>query len=85
MRQDRLKEELARARKKAAVWQARVRNLERQIRERENLEIVQTVRAVTASPEELRDLLRQIRVAPKPAAGAGAVAEGTEEGGADHE
>ena len=85
MRQDRLKEELARARKKAAVWQARVRNLERQIRERENLEIVQTVRAVTASPEELRALLRQIRAVPNPAAGTAAVVEGTEEGGTDHE
>ena len=44
MRSDRLKEELARAKLKAAEWQAKVKDLERRITEQENMEIVQAVR-----------------------------------------
>ena len=60
---DRLREDLARAEEKAAEWQARVKDIRRQITEQENLEILQTVRSVAASPEELRGLLAQIAAA----------------------
>ena len=63
MKIDRLKADLAKAREKAAEWQARVRDLEKQITEQENLEILQVVRGVAASPEELRGLLDMIRTA----------------------
>ncbi len=61
MRIDTLRADLARAREKAAEWQARVRDLEKQVLERENMEIVRAVRGVTASPDELRELLDLIR------------------------
>ncbi len=60
---DRLKAELTKAKEKASEWQARVRDIERQITEQENLTILQAVRSVAASPEELRDLLDLIRSA----------------------
>jgi len=60
MRSDRLKEELARAKLKAAEWQAKVKDLERRIIEQENMEIVQAVRSVSATPEELRQILAQL-------------------------
>lgn len=60
MRSDRLKEELARAKLKAAEWQAKVKDLERRIVEQENMEIVQAVRSVSATPEELRKILAQL-------------------------
>ena len=66
---DKLKAELVRAREKASEWQARVRDIERQITEQENLEILQVVRGVAASPEELRGLLDMIRGAKMPPAG----------------
>lgn len=68
MKIERLKAELAKAREKANEWQARVRDVERQITEQENLTILQTVRSVAASPEELRDLLKLIRTAKEPPA-----------------
>jgi len=58
-----LRADLAKAREKAAEWQARVRDLEKQVLERENMEIVRAVRGVTASPDELRELLDAIRTA----------------------
>ena len=66
MRIERLKAELVKAKEKASEWQARVRDIERQITEQENLTILQTVRSVAASPEELRDLLDLIRSAKEP-------------------
>ena len=63
---DKLKAELVRAREKASEWQARVRDLERQITELENLEIVQTVRGIMSEPEDLRELLKMIRAANLP-------------------
>ena len=63
---DKLKAELVRAREKASEWQARVRDLERQITELENLEIIQTVRGIMSAPEDLRDLLNMIRAANQP-------------------
>ena len=38
---DNLKADLIRAKEKASEWQARVRDIERQITEQENLEIIQ--------------------------------------------
>src|SRR5699024_12011159 len=61
MRIDKLKAELSKAREKAAEWQARAKEIERQITELENTEILQMVRGVAASPEELRELLDRIR------------------------
>ena len=63
MRIDKLKAELSKAREKAAEWQARAKEIERQITELENTEILQMVRDVAASPEELRELLDWIRTA----------------------
>ena len=63
---DTLKADLVRAKEKASEWQARVRDIERQITECENMEILQAVRSVAASPEELRDLLDLIRAVGKP-------------------
>ena len=66
MKIERLKLDLAKAREKAAEWQAKVKDIERQITEQENLEIIQAVRGVTASPEELRDILDLIQSAKEP-------------------
>lgn len=57
MKIERLKADLEKARQKAAEWQARAKDIERQITEHENMEIIQTVRSVTASPEELKTIL----------------------------
>ena len=61
MKIDRLKAELEKARQKAAEWQARAKDIERQIKEQENLEIVQAVRGIKVSPEELKDILTKIQ------------------------
>ena len=63
---NKLKAELVRAREKASEWQARVRDIERQITELENTEILQVVRGVAASPEDLRGLLDIIRTMKGP-------------------
>lgn len=63
MRIDKLNEEIERAKTKAAQWQARVKDLERKKTEQENLEILQTVRGIAASPEEIQDILTQLRSA----------------------
>lgn len=60
---DKLKTELIRAQEKSTEWQTRVRDLEKQITECENLEILQTVRSIATSPEELRGLLDTLRSA----------------------
>ena len=44
MKLEKLKTELEKAKQKAAEWQARIKDIERQITEQENLEIVQAVR-----------------------------------------
>jgi len=65
---DRLKADLVRAKEKASEWQARARDIERQITECENMAILQTVRSIAVTPEELRDLLDSIRAAKEPPA-----------------
>ena len=66
MKIDRLKTDLAKAKEKAAEWQARVRDLEKQITEQENLEIIQAVRGMISAPEDLRAVLDMIRAANAP-------------------
>ena len=63
---DKLKTELVRAREKASEWQARVRDIERQITELDNVEIIQTVRGIMSAPEDLRELLNMIRAVNQP-------------------
>ena len=61
-----LKIELASAKKKSGEWQARVRDIEKQITDCENTEILQAVRSIAASPEELRGLLDMLRAVKDP-------------------
>lgn len=63
---EKLKTELARAKKKSGEWQARVRDIEKQITDCENMEILQAVRSIAASPEELRGLLDMLRAVKDP-------------------
>ena len=65
---EKLREELAGAKEKAARWQARVTELEEQVTEKENLLILRAVRSVAASPEELRGLLNMIQGKNQPPA-----------------
>ena len=65
---DRLKAGLVRAKEKASEWQARVRDIERQITEQENIEIVQAVRGMISEPEDLRAVLNMIRAMNEPSA-----------------
>ena len=67
-KKDKLRADLVRAKEKASEWQARVRDIERQITECENTEILQAVRSVAATPEELRDVLNMIRAVNEPSA-----------------
>lgn len=50
---DKLDKELEKAREKAAEWQAKIRELEKQKQEEENSQIVQAVRSLKLTPEEL--------------------------------
>jgi len=61
MKLERLRQDFETATRKAAKWQARARELEKQITEQENLEIIQAVRSITAKPEELRAILARIQ------------------------
>lgn len=61
MKIERLKAELNKARQKAAQWQARAKDIERQITEQENMEIIQAVREIRVSPEELKGLLGKLK------------------------
>lgn len=62
-RRERIRADLASAKEKANLWQARVRDFERQLTELENTEILRLVHEVAASPEELRELLNIIQAA----------------------
>ena len=66
-KKEKLRADLVRANEKAREWQVRARDIERQITECENTEILQAVRGVASSPEELRavlDLIQTITVSP---------------------
>ena len=62
-KKEKLRAELLRGKEKASEWTARARDIERQITECENTEILQVVRSVAATPEELREVLSMIRAA----------------------
>lgn len=66
MKIDKLNADLAKAKEKVSQWQARVKDIECQITEQENLAIIQAVRCVTSSPEELRDVLGLIQSMKEP-------------------
>lgn len=66
VKRERIRADLANARGKASQWQARARDLERQLAELENTEILRIVHGVASSPEELRGLLDLIRAAQEP-------------------
>ncbi len=61
MTAEKLREGLERANRLAALWQARAKELERRMKEQENMEIVQAVRSIAATPEELKDILGRIK------------------------
>lgn len=61
MKIDRLRADLEKAQQKAAEWQAKAKDIERQIREQENFAIIQAVRGIAVSPEELPVVLERIR------------------------
>ena len=65
---DRLGAELAKARKKKAEWDAKVKDLERRYREEENSEIHEMVHAANLNPNQLSELLRMFAadMVPKP-------------------
>lgn len=63
MKIDRLRADLEKARMKEAEWQAKVKDIERQITEQENLAIIQAVRGIAVSPEELTAVLQWIQSA----------------------
>ena len=65
MKIERLKTELNKARQKANQWQARAKDIERQITEQENMEIIQAVREIRVSPEELKGLLGKLKSVEK--------------------
>ena len=65
MKIERLKTELNKARQKANQWQARAKDIERQITEQENMEIIQVVREIRVSPEELKGLLGKLKSVEK--------------------
>jgi len=58
---EKLRENLEKARQNAVKWQARAKDMERKITEEENTEIVQAVRSVAATPEELKKILELIK------------------------
>ena len=66
VKRERIRADLTNAREKPSQWQARARDLERQLTELENTEILRMVRDVASSPEELRGLLDLIRAAQEP-------------------
>lgn len=66
VRSQRLRADLERARQNALQWQARSKDIEKQIREAEDKEIVQAVREIVAAPEELAEVLASIRAMREP-------------------
>ena len=52
---EKIDKELSKAREKAAEWQAKIRDLEKQRQEEENSMIVQAVRSLKLTPAELAE------------------------------
>ena len=57
-RLNRLREELAKARRKRDEWETKVKDLERRYKEAENTCIHDMVHAANLTPEQLADLIR---------------------------
>lgn len=64
IRLEKIDKELEKAREKAAEWQAKVRELEKQRQEEENSMIVQAVRSLKMTPAELLAFLNNPKVSP---------------------
>lgn len=67
MRIEKLREEFKKVKQKADLYQARAKDLEKKITEQENLDIINAVRSITASPEELQDVIGRINSMREPA------------------
>lgn len=63
---EKINTEIAKAKDRIAEWQAKLRDLERKKTEQENLEILQVVRGVAASADEIREALNLIRATKTP-------------------
>ena len=61
---DRINKEIAKTREKITEYQNKLKGLEAQKTEAENLEIVQLVRAMRLTPQELNAMLRAIPATP---------------------
>ena len=61
---DKIDRELEKAREKAAEWQAKIRELEKQKQEEENSQIVQAVRSLKLTPAQLMAFLNDPKKQP---------------------
>lgn len=81
---EKIEKELEKAREKAAEWQAKIRDLEKQKQEEENSQIVQAVRSLKLTPTELASFLSDPK-AMFPTSGQDGPKSGEAEEEADHE
>ena len=66
-RLEKIGQDLERAKKKRAEWEAKVKELERRYREEENTQIHGMVHAANLTPEQLAELIKlATKVVPKP-------------------
>ena len=63
---EKLGAELAKARRKKAEWETRVKELERRYQQEENTEIHEMVHAANLTPEQLSQLLKRFAEQPLP-------------------
>ena len=63
---EKLGAELAKARRKKAEWETRVKELERRYQQEENTEIHEMVHAANLTPEQLSELLKRFAEQPLP-------------------
>lgn len=69
MKSQKLRADLEKARQNALQWQARAKDIEKRIKEAENQEIIQTVREIVTTPEDLAKVLASIRAMKEPETG----------------
>lgn len=63
---EKLGAELAKARRKKAEWETRVKELERRYQQEENTEIHEMVHAANLTPDQLSQLLKRFAEQPLP-------------------
>ena len=63
---EKLGAELAKARRKKAEWETRVKELERRYQQEENTEIHEMVHAANLTPDQLSELLKRFAEQPLP-------------------